>query len=602
MRAGATTLSPPGWENRLRISRAPACCFLLFVFSALRGFAAAPLTVEVDIQPETAVVGQAIRVTLTVRGDAAMEARLEGSPPRARLLTPAGGISSSSQFSWVNGRSESSRQFFLDYLATGPGETEIPSLAVTGGGQTVRTRAVPVKIRQAAAGETVRPSQESAAAPAVLVEGRLDRRSIYLGESVTLDYILRARQAVRGVEPQRLGPVPRFVAEDIELQPLSTQRRTTDAAGRAWTEVTLIRRRLVPTEAGTLEIPAVPFQVGVEKRDRDFFGFALGGFLEKIPVLAPALRVEVKPLPEAGRPADFGGAVGRFTVRAALDRPRVKTGEAVRLDLVVEGSGPLATASAPNLVLPGGLAAFDPETKEEGTGRRTWSFPVVPQQAGRYTIDGLGFSYFDPQAGRFERARAQALQLQVDPAPGEPPRAATPAPRPGSLPPSGPTPEQDLAAVEAGARGLYARVRSWALSPQLWGGLIGLAALAGLGWLAWRRLPDWIASPAAQRSRRWRALRKRLETLRRSPPADPSETALQVLQAAFEGVELITGEPARSLDRARLEGLVAVRTGNPERAREICRLLEQAEAVRFGGRPQAEEARRLVEEAGRLFA
>lgn len=559
---------------------------------------ATPLTAEVDVEPQVAVVGQAVRVTITVRGDAAMGARIDGSAPRGKLLTPAGNISSSSQFSWVNGRSESSRQFFLDYLATAAGEGEIPSFTLVGDGETFRTPKVSVKIRPASPGSAM--PNTATPGPGVVVEGRLDRRSIYIGESVLLEYVLRARQAVRGIDPQRLGPVPKFVVEDIEFDPPTTQRRSADAQGRTWTEITVIRRRLMPTEAGALEIPAVPFQVGVEKRERDFFGFSMGGFFERVPVLAPALRLDVRPLPEEGRPADFSGAVGRFTLRAKLDRNRVKSGEAARLDFSVTGNGPLNTATAPHLTLPEGLAAFDPETKDEGTGRRTWSYPIVPEKAGKYEISGLAFSFFNPSTGQFERAQVPSLFLQADPSTGEtiaPPASS----RPGLAPPAGPTPEQDLAAVERTARGFYARVRSLVVSPRLWGGLLGMAALVAAGVLAWRRLPDWMASPTVQRTRRLRAIRKQLERLRHAPAPDPSETALQVLQAVFDGVELILGEPAHSLDRRRLETLVAAKTGDPGRARDLAAVLDQAEAVRFGGVPRPEDALRLVDEALRLL-
>ena len=49
------------------------------------------------------------------------------------------------------------------------------------------------------------------------------------------------------------------------------------------------------------------------------------------------ISVEVKPLPEAGRPANFSGAVGQFAIRSEADPVQARGGDPVTLRVEVRG-------------------------------------------------------------------------------------------------------------------------------------------------------------------------------------------------------------------------------------------------------------------------
>jgi hypothetical protein len=111
-------------------------------------------------------------------------------------------------------------------------------------------------------------------------------------------------------------------------------------------------------------------------------------------VRAEALALTILPLPEAGRPPGFTGAVGSFNVHATLDRHMVQVGESVRLRLVIAGDGNLEGFEAPRLKLEGfDLRGVLDEAASEG---RVMTYDLAPTSETVAGVPPLPFWYFDP--------------------------------------------------------------------------------------------------------------------------------------------------------------------------------------------------------------
>ena len=52
-----------------------------------------------------------------------------------------------------------------------------------------------------------------------------------------------------------------------------------------------------------------------------------------------SLSLEVKNLPETGKPASFAGAVGNYNFKADIDKTELYTNDAVTVTLTVSGTG-----------------------------------------------------------------------------------------------------------------------------------------------------------------------------------------------------------------------------------------------------------------------
>jgi hypothetical protein len=131
----------------------------------------------------------------------------------------------------------------------------------------------------------------------------------------------------------------------------------------------------------------------------------------------------VKPLPVANKPASFNGAVGQFTIDAALKNPEIPAGDAVELKVSIHGAGNFTMINAPVLSLPPGIQAYDPSIKEDVDktvyplkGVKTFDYILTGKDTGVYTIPPVAFSYFDPASASYKTASSEPLQVHILPA------------------------------------------------------------------------------------------------------------------------------------------------------------------------------------------
>jgi len=106
--------------------------------------------------------------------------------------------------------------------------------------------------------------------------------------------------------------------------------------GRESARTTVFRRALFPTRVGVLEIPASSLLV----KTRDD---------EEVEVGVPGTRIEVRALPDAGRPEGFSGLVGPLEVRLAVDDDEVALGRGIRVEVDVYGAGNVWDVKPPDL-------------------------------------------------------------------------------------------------------------------------------------------------------------------------------------------------------------------------------------------------------------
>ena len=100
-------------------------------------------------------------------------------------------------------------------------------------------------------------------------------------------------------------------------------------------------RAFLPTRLGKIELsaPTLRYQELQREGQQDLFGRPRGRLSDNFYVYGKPLTIEVLPIPEAGRPTPYYGAVGRFRIDAALDKDTVTVGSSVKLTVTVTGRG-----------------------------------------------------------------------------------------------------------------------------------------------------------------------------------------------------------------------------------------------------------------------
>ncbi len=178
-----------------------------------------------------------------------------------------------------------------------------------------------------------------------------------------------------------------------------------------------------PLDAGRIQV-AWRYPTGVSV-GRDFFGapeLSLSG-VRPIRAELPEASVTVRPLPEAGRPASFRGAVGNFAIRTTAKPTQVAVGDPITLSVAItdlsRGGDELKTLQPPPIdqaSLGGGFRVpSDPLAGTVDGGTKTFTQSIRPNAVDVTQVPPIEFAFFDPQSGQYQVVRSQPIPLQVSP-------------------------------------------------------------------------------------------------------------------------------------------------------------------------------------------
>lgn len=195
-----------------------------------------------------------------------------------------------------------------------------------------------------------------------------------------------------------------------------------------------VERRYLPTRAGELSVPApiLRFAFATEFTDDFVSGRVASNRVEAFVRGAP-LSITILPLPEAGRPPEFTGAVGRFSCWAEARPAVVEVGESLKLVLHIEvegeGEGDLVSFEPPRLEA---FADFDLHgvIDDQGAERRTITYDLAPRSADISQVPPIPFAYFDPgPPAQYRLVSTSPISIVVQPSSkGTPAVSATPPP------------------------------------------------------------------------------------------------------------------------------------------------------------------------------
>jgi hypothetical protein len=120
----------------------------------------------------------------------------------------------------------------------------------------------------------------------------------------------------------------------------------------------------------------------------------------------------IQAVPEAGKPANFSGAVGKFNVSSKLSSLSVQVGDILTLTISVEGEGDLrpATVPVPRKIDGFKIYPLKEKTREMSLLRTEQIF--IPQSTNATEIGEIAFSYFNPETHTFETAKAGPFKIR----------------------------------------------------------------------------------------------------------------------------------------------------------------------------------------------
>lgn len=359
-----------------------------------------------------------------------------GNPKLPPLIAPAGlslrlassTPSVSSRTSIINGRRSHNETYTYSVRLTGikAGTYTLDPIVIEAGGASYQTQPIRIVVRNAT--KTNKPIGDKL----VFIQFAVQRTSLYVTESfeatltiglrkvylngqlVSYDRLLRSVDA----NASKLGNFgPQFTPSETKL---------VDSSGV--THEYLVyrnRKKIRAEEIGTLNVGPIFLKVDYPTSfRRSFWGRGLEpSRTRRVTARADAIAVEVKGPPVVGRPRDFTGAIGRYTVASSAKPDRVTQGQPVTLALTVRGT-PIDGVAGPDLSKqPELMSRFEFSTDElrgdvERTNTKIFRRAIFPKQQGEQTVPSIRWSYFDPRSQKYVSLATKAIPITVDPPAG----------------------------------------------------------------------------------------------------------------------------------------------------------------------------------------
>ncbi|RKS01005.1 oxygen tolerance protein BatD [Flavobacterium sp. 102] len=374
---------------------------------------------EAKVSKNSLGINERLRIEFTMNadGDNFVPPAFESSGFRI-----VGGPSQSVSQSWVNGKSSFNKSYIYILLPTQKGQLTIKQASIEINGQIYKTS--PVKINVTNAVELPKDPNEAPAITAddnIYLVADISKANPYLNEPITVVYKLYFSYNI-GISNWRELNKPKyndFWSQNIDIKQLKAEDGM--FKGERYRYVVLRKTVLYPQKSGKLEIEPLSLDIDcqVPSNRRNFWGQPLMVEDSKR-VSAGSKVINVKPLPEAGKPIDFSGAVGRFDFQVKPSKTTLKNGESMELNVSVVGTGNLKLFTLPKPILPSALEVYDPVHDENVntpltgmSGRISDKYTIIPQYKGNYQIKPISFTYFDLASGRYKTITSQPITINV---------------------------------------------------------------------------------------------------------------------------------------------------------------------------------------------
>lgn len=350
--------------------------------------------------------------------------------------------SSSSSFSFVNGKRSSSSSLTYTYIlqAKRTGKLALPRPTVKVNGKTIQATAAVVNVvkdNNTASGNQSQPrSPQDDNQPALrnarsitqkdlFIRCIASRSNIYLQEPVAITYKVYARN---GIDLNNITAMhkPELKGFWTQEQPMPSKLEPSyeRIGGEMYRVFTYLQYLAFPQQAGDLTLAPLQTECSVLQNNPDidpldaFFNGG-GTLCTQVRRNSPEITIHVKELPTP-KPHNFSGGVGQFNVEGKLVSSELATNDVGTYRITISGNGNMRLIQAPHINFPKTFDTYDPRTTDQThitstgiSGRITYDYTFVPREEGDFEIPASEFVFFDIQEGTYRTIPLNAIRLHI---------------------------------------------------------------------------------------------------------------------------------------------------------------------------------------------
>ncbi len=397
----------------------------VILFCSVSYALAEEVSFEASVDSNRVSLGQSIQLTLTVRG-------AKGTKPFK--LPPIDGfdvryLGPSTRVSIINGQYSSSVAYIYLLVPLKVGKFQIPAFRVTINGKQYTSKPIDIEVVSAASPQG--PPQQTAS-PALTLSDRIfvtiktPKKEVYVNERVPLTIKLYVNGfSVRDIQ------LPTLEANGFTMEDYQKPKQYSELLGGVRYNVVEFDTYIYPMRPGEIVLGPAKISLDVLLKNRqkqsslfpfgdmdsffndDFFNNFFETY-QRYPFVAKSadLQLNVKPLPQEGKPETFSGAVGNFDFQVSVGPTEVSVGDPITVTMKVSGEGNFQTVQFPSFKENADFKVYQPEIKAK-SGEKTCQQVLIPRHDRISQIPPVSFSYFNPQDGKYHTLRKGPFPIKV---------------------------------------------------------------------------------------------------------------------------------------------------------------------------------------------
>ncbi len=390
---------------------------------------------------------------------------LKGNVDISKIPLPDGlrivGQNASRNHSIINGKMSSSTSISLAMQASKEGTLTIPEWKIEIGGKTFDIKAATLNVSENAKEQLEDPfdvfsnvfgfsngfsqrqmqrnqqmqrqtqSFESNLRNNAKLEIKLERENIYVGECVPCELIFSFEKSLieEGFTLAQLIPEIKK-ADDFDM-PAFSKKPIIDTSSDNSRVLIKYDTTITPLKVGSYDLDfAARGAFNRDMRAENLFGMSIFDRMsslinQPIPfeINMPSKKIEVLDLPKEGKPENFTGAIGNFSLEDVSVNPDALTvGEPCTIIAKIIGVGNFPRIQEPKLDAGTDWKTYkakssfsDESNGHSNIGIKTFEYTIVPKKADLPYAPAVLFNYFNPTTKKYVEVKSSQIAVSVAP-------------------------------------------------------------------------------------------------------------------------------------------------------------------------------------------
>ncbi len=380
--------------------------------------------------PKTVAVGESFQLVYTLN-TSGKDLRLPALDAFEVIAGPFSSTSSSVQY--INGDMTSTKTVRYTYtlLANKQGQFSIVPASIIAKKEKRYSNALNIKV--IAAEDKAEPSNQSSqnntastnlSEDNLFVKASASRTKIKEQEAVLLTYKIYSRVDLVDIQNVKFPELPSLLVQEIDDNNQNIQADRENINGKIYTTYQIKRYLVFPQHSGKIEILPFSCDAVVRIRQKRQSRSIFDDFFDQYQDVAKSLKskkiiLNVESLPSP-KPANFSGAVGKFSITSDISANELKTNESLTLKIKIAGSGNLKLVKTPELDFPTDFEVYEPKvsnnikpTTSGLIGSKTIEYLVIPRHNGQFSIPSQQFTYFDTDQDKYITLSTDVFNINV---------------------------------------------------------------------------------------------------------------------------------------------------------------------------------------------